>query len=510
MPRKGSSKVRTGCLTCKVRKVKCDEGKPHCQRCVSTKRKCDGYAATPPSGLLWHRPRHIFANVDDAGEKRSLQFFSEAAAPFLAGPLDPYFWTHLVLQFSSFEPAVLHALVAVSSLYEQVRRDPRSPALLAGRHDSPFALRHYNAAIRALQVVDNNEPLVLLVCVLFVCLEFLRGNRNAAAVHCSHGVEILARAEPHYAWAREYLSPIFRRLSVVPLFFKNSEGGLPRSIGLDVGVPPTFASLGEAQFALDGMTSLTVRLIRNGAFHRFAAPRSGPVSAELLGEQAKLHTLLTDWFPHFTAFASTVDAANQSQASLCNLWVRYGTTRIWAEMAFAVDETGYDAHIDAFKAMVDQCADLATSTETRKAFRPPSFTFEMGFTPLLYYIVMKCRCLPTRLKALALMRLLGAARENLWEMPSFHAAGKRVVEIEHGVVLDGHGRPVGEAECPGLPPDGMRIRDSGIDPTPVVQTNANGEEVTGKIVRFFMPKSVEEPSSVHVRAEFIEIDWSLS
>lgn len=39
-------KVRTGCLTCKIRKVKCDEGKPSCLRCTSTGRKCEGY--NPP------------------------------------------------------------------------------------------------------------------------------------------------------------------------------------------------------------------------------------------------------------------------------------------------------------------------------------------------------------------------------------------------------------------------------------------------------------------------------
>lgn len=44
--RKAHSKVRTGCLTCKIRRKKCDETKPACLRCTSTGRKCDGYA--PP------------------------------------------------------------------------------------------------------------------------------------------------------------------------------------------------------------------------------------------------------------------------------------------------------------------------------------------------------------------------------------------------------------------------------------------------------------------------------
>lgn len=40
-------KVRTGCVTCEIRKVKCDEGKPFCKRCCETGRNCDGYAVQP-------------------------------------------------------------------------------------------------------------------------------------------------------------------------------------------------------------------------------------------------------------------------------------------------------------------------------------------------------------------------------------------------------------------------------------------------------------------------------
>ncbi|KHO00691.1 uncharacterized protein MAM_01469 [Metarhizium album ARSEF 1941] len=41
--KKWAPKVRTGCLTCRARHVKCDEGKPECYRCVSSRRPCKGY-----------------------------------------------------------------------------------------------------------------------------------------------------------------------------------------------------------------------------------------------------------------------------------------------------------------------------------------------------------------------------------------------------------------------------------------------------------------------------------
>ncbi|KAL2757302.1 hypothetical protein ACRALDRAFT_1067922 [Sodiomyces alcalophilus JCM 7366] len=56
-PRKNSArrshrKVRTGCKTCKLRKIKCDETKPHCLNCLRYGAKCDiaeGLPASAPS-----------------------------------------------------------------------------------------------------------------------------------------------------------------------------------------------------------------------------------------------------------------------------------------------------------------------------------------------------------------------------------------------------------------------------------------------------------------------------
>ncbi|ATZ57742.1 hypothetical protein BCIN_15g02830 [Botrytis cinerea B05.10] len=37
-------KTRTGCWTCRKRRVKCDEKKPDCSRCEASGFKCDGYS----------------------------------------------------------------------------------------------------------------------------------------------------------------------------------------------------------------------------------------------------------------------------------------------------------------------------------------------------------------------------------------------------------------------------------------------------------------------------------
>ncbi|OAA70554.1 Zn(2)-C6 fungal-type DNA-binding domain protein [Cordyceps fumosorosea ARSEF 2679] len=41
--KKWAPKSRTGCLTCRARRIKCDEAKPACKKCVSGGRTCQGY-----------------------------------------------------------------------------------------------------------------------------------------------------------------------------------------------------------------------------------------------------------------------------------------------------------------------------------------------------------------------------------------------------------------------------------------------------------------------------------
>ncbi|KAI0844246.1 hypothetical protein F5Y00DRAFT_274396 [Daldinia vernicosa] len=499
MARKGSTKVRTGCSTCKIRKVKCDEGKPHCQRCISTGRKCDGYVqATTSSDLTWHRPRHLFPGVDNVEERRALQFFCQAAGPSLSGPMDPYFWTHLVMQFCNFEPAVRHSVVAISSLYERMKTRSQSAQRPV---DNRFALSHYNSAIRELKSM-NNEPLVLLVCILFVCIEFLQDNQGAAIQHCKHGVSILKNAEAAFPWTKEYLSPIFRRLTIFPFFFALDETSFPKLINLEDQVPESFASFEEAQYFIDGVLLRTIRLVRSGDCYRLGDMHRCPVSRALLVEQDNTRVLLNDWNDRFSDLRNRPSTPTRPEEMLCSIFLRYEIARIWVETAFEYDETVYDKYIGRFRLMVATAAKLNSA----KALKPDNsrgtrkFIFEMGFVPLLYYIVMKCRCLKTRIEALSLMKRLGVAKENLWEVSTMHAVGRRIVEIEHDVLLDEKDNPFTTPVWPGLPPDEMRVRDSTTRPALSMQVDARDQEIRGRMAGFYR-RTVE--GDIYLQTDFV-------
>ncbi|KAI5919640.1 hypothetical protein F4810DRAFT_686400 [Camillea tinctor] len=484
MARKGNRKVRTGCLTCKIRKVKCDEGKPACHRCVSTGRKCDGYAAAATPALRWHRPRSHLAGVG----ARSLQFFWEVAAPGMSGPTDPYFWTRLVLQFGSFEPAVRHALVAVSALYERLLL--RGVAVEEKDGGGSVALGHYNAAIRELRKADS-APLALLVCVLFICVEFLRGDRERAVQHCHHGVRLLESVAPAYAWTREFLAPLFRRLTLFPFFFGRGRSSFPALAGAADAVPPAFAGVADAQSHADNLLRRAVRLLRRADPYRLGGQDA--LDTLLLRERDEIRAMLHAWEQAAAAFQWGQPESARDE-TVCNILMRVEIARVWTEAALERSEMVYDRYIERFRWLVDEAAKLAPR-------HSPVFTFEMAFVPSLFFIVIKCRDLDTRLLALSLVKKLGARKETLWELPTVYATGKLIIELEHGLLLDGAGRMCTVASCPGLPADEMRVRETTTDPELRKRTNpTTGAEEFGRTLGLFMKTA---DGDIYLRSEFI-------
>ncbi len=430
-----------------------------------------------------------------------MQFFCETAGPFLSGPMDSYFWTHLTMQFGQFEPAVRHSLISISSLYEQLQYNSQPLPLLA---DNRFALSHYNSAIRELKTLDN-EPLVLLVCILFICIEFLQGHREAAIEHCRHGITILKNVEDAFPWTREYLSPIFRRLNMLPLFFGVMPGTFPRVTELDTSSPTSFSSLVDAQFYLDDIMNRAIHLVRYGDMYTLGgrSPERDPVKPEFLEEQVDINKALDAWQARFKELESKSPTPPNPTKEHCNIIVRYNISRIWVNTTFQNTEMVFDKHIDAFKLMVDEANKLETIVGSSAANSPvrPKFIFENGFTAMFYFVVMKCRCLATRVRALGLVKSLGVARENMWHTSGMWITGRRLIELEHGIKLDANGQPCDVAvDWTTLPPDVARIRSTSTAPNITTQTGENGEVVAGRMVGFFM-RSPE--GSVYLHSEFV-------
>ncbi|CAE6521051.1 unnamed protein product [Rhizoctonia solani] len=54
-----STRSTTGCFTCKIKRKKCDETKPHCLRCQKSRIKCPGYTYVHKPGRPGSKPRTL-------------------------------------------------------------------------------------------------------------------------------------------------------------------------------------------------------------------------------------------------------------------------------------------------------------------------------------------------------------------------------------------------------------------------------------------------------------------
>ncbi|KAJ5152331.1 hypothetical protein N7492_010626 [Penicillium capsulatum] len=224
---------KNGCRTCRsttpsfrIRRIKCDEGRPSCRRCTSTGRSCDGYEVASPAiyaAAMKHkgnrplRPiptshdRHLVSVPKSvlstwtlsAIEAQGFIFFREHSAQEISGCFNSTIWNQLVLQLSHIEPCILHATIAVGAMHRFTRG--YCPSLNAAHylgHGNPLAIQQYIKSLYHLRERLKGpkdlacEQVALMTCLLFICLEMLQGNRAGALAHLQSGLRILAGLYP--------------------------------------------------------------------------------------------------------------------------------------------------------------------------------------------------------------------------------------------------------------------------------------------------------------------------
>ncbi|KAF4832392.1 hypothetical protein CGCTS75_v004551 [Colletotrichum tropicale] len=393
-------------------------------------------------------------------ENRAIQFFSEMVGPNLSGPTELYFWTHLVLQSSTCEPAVRHSLIAISSLYEDISkaRTNGTSSKVKPLHLNSLALTHYNAAIKEL-ISITDQGLVLLICVLFICIELLRLDKDAALRHYRHGNAILDSFDSEdTSWVCEWLRPQFHRLRTLHRFFGDrSESSVQHDMPRQT--PVFFSTLKEAEETIDNIFNRLFQLVRRGASYRVGSQQQEQPGPELLEEQRRLRHLLIVWYTVFNNLEakSTCQSTSIPAVQRAYLLSKYRLCRIWTAMVFSPSETDYDKYEDDYRRMVEdlgQAADERTWSRSRN-----NFEFEMGFLVPIFFMPIKCRYLDLRVRALHYLKVLAAPREALWEKDGMYALARRIIEVEHELLLDTDGKPSAthSSTCWELPPDEKRV-----------------------------------------------------
>ncbi|KAL3457269.1 hypothetical protein BJX64DRAFT_20791 [Aspergillus heterothallicus] len=467
---RGISRVRSGCRTCKIRRVKCDEQRPSCAKCVGSGRSCDGYGiwdqpVAKPRMQTWSvsYPPQSLPGLDQQ-EKSHLDRFRHLVSGRLSEPFGSYFWNSLVLQMALSEPAVVHASIALTSAYELFLSGFGSNAAAAAS-TMPFLLRQYNRAIRALTTkVESNDSLSLRTAavssVLFICLETLRGDPTATHTHFRSGVKILTqlqRIQDRSSVRKElvlvpddpqiyddHLATVFSQLNLQFMMLGNSSQQKetfvsPIYYNRRIHIPPYFRTGDEARRSftsiLVAITYLCKEFERNSMTSDIHLPEPSTTESE---RQRALQTAVQEWIASYDrSIGSLLPSASQPQQigfTMLRIYAHAGT--IILGTCLSIKETAYDPYLSDFEAIVRRYEDLQvqatlplTSSGRRVCETNSCFTIDTGFFPPLYFVALKCRNHAVRRKALALLQQY-PSMEGPWTGPMLARVAGRVADLE--------------------------------------------------------------------------------
>ncbi|CAG7563124.1 unnamed protein product [Fusarium equiseti] len=477
MSRKGRAKVKSGCKTCKVRKVKCDEGRPACQRCLSTGRICDGYGiwgggsqALTAKAKHMHMHMHIPATAFtllNPHEKLYFDWFKCRTSTKISATFSSGFWSTLVFQAGSKEPAVLHALLALSSAHKkgvvEMGIDRDSLEAEAINQQEQFTLQQYVKAIGHLQPHFSARDrascrVALITCVVFVCLEFFRGHFATAQIHLQNGLDILAHMqgladaksgilalkpcqEATDAWIVEALSRLHIQVELFRHLYYHSCVILQPAPYPQTTPPDHFDSLNDAWKGLE--------LVYNQIFHLTHRARQQRITATEHMSQQLLITRLAQWHSMFQEFVNTRSCGpnRDMERAYQVVHIQYAMINIMADTCIHNNEMVYDACTDKFVLLIKELTGLwevSTYDHDLEDEMPlhimttcmPRSIVDIGWLPALYFTAVKCRVHRIRIEALKLLRT-SPHREGIWDAHVAACVAKKVIELEEGDFYQG-------------------------------------------------------------------------
>ncbi|KAI0012617.1 hypothetical protein F4779DRAFT_15707 [Xylariaceae sp. FL0662B] len=511
------TKVKTGCLTCKVRKVKCDEGRPACHRCISTGRVCDGYGIWGGGGNDYgHRsnpgsergsssiknyevsPSIISATSDE--DRRCLEWFTCRTVLKLPGAFDSSFWDTLVFRASSEESAVMHAVLALSSAHRRDSLSITSPIMDKKISDEyeRYILRHYSKAIAHLQWhfttrTKDSIRVALVTCLVFVAMEYLRGRHTIANTHLQSGLKLLEELwahsgvaghtlfrEPYCDSVDAWISQAFTRLDTQSkmlgygshhpqLMLEDSDINVSNSNFI-------FESINQARRHFDRLFSQIFHLDQQ--CRQYEMSHDGSYSLELHAHQRRIKRDLDAWFRAFKASRSKLQLQSDSRTSFAYKLLRIYHTmaNIMVDTLYPPGESRFDIHTANFNSILNQTTelrDIARFAPPAEQFPPrhadmTHFTADLGGKPPLYYTALKCRVHRIRLRAIELLNAL-PSNDGAWNSPLVASVAREVVkmeeesfskdfDIDHNLLVPNHSLEGDDTLSP-LLPESSRFHD---------------------------------------------------
>ncbi|OBT64291.1 hypothetical protein VE03_06737 [Pseudogymnoascus sp. 23342-1-I1] len=525
-PRARILRSKSGCRTCRIRKVKCDERRPACGKCASTGRTCDWFAPDSPvdPGTSIERRRIVPLAEATILERRSFDFFSSRTVRDLAWLFDSDLWEFTILQMSQSEKALRHAAVALSSLQEaeETYGMPISKDR-AGDVRHRFAARHYNLAIHYLSEgmstgAENARITTLITCLVFIHIELLRGRYTESLTHLRSGLQILeggkAEASGNNDILEDEIRKAFQKLDLqsahfgepIPrprLVLSEAKPTTPESPSL-----PLFTNLSEARDQCDILMSKNFHFIASCG--EYTPQERVQFDQQLVARQAELTDLHHVYLQTLFNLANTnVELSPKDRRGAMMLRAHIIASSIHLAACLAPDsDVLFNQHLAGFKDVVALAeiliSDFSSPTSSPESpgckiiskERMPTFLTDWGVVLPLYFVAIKCRDSPTRHAALNALDSW-RHREGFWDSALAHKIASQVVKMEEFGILGSGAVKIYDD------PDG----DIGSGPRTYLgtATRASGAVRKKPVV---VPQSVvgdELPGQVRIGNTFVEI-----
>jgi hypothetical protein len=403
---------------------------------------------------------------------RYLEFYYHCARPMLSTNFDNDFWSRTTLRLASSEPAVRHALIALGYLTSTESGSLRhARSRFAGQRESGVLLHHYNKSVRALlDRMDNttHTPEVELVtCLLFVCMEYLRGNYHAAYTHLINGQKIILelreekkRRDSSLSLSSESTTSAATTAAsctstlieeeLEPMFTRALASAMMYGVRYQLHIPPLqeltgirFQNMREAQIHAHELRNRSIlHLFRMG--RRSLESPEAPFTAEELLENELLLSCQRAWYIALESYRIKHQLSDADALVISAMLMHHHITNIWVRCCKEINETLFDDHLETFKTILHH-AELVLNAMDLNATQPVAkFTFEISVIPSLSFVATRCRCPITRRKALALLAR-NPPREGLWDAEQHFMMARRAIELEEQDLDPTTGWPVEEA-----------------------------------------------------------------
>ncbi|PWY66764.1 C6 zinc finger domain protein [Aspergillus heteromorphus CBS 117.55] len=404
-PRKRS---KTGCRTCRARRVKCDETPGACIRCTSTGRKCDGYDVhrlplRKPTFLIPPNPLMRYCGPMGPDERRGFSYFRQRVVPGLVGFFDSPLWQRHVLQMSQAEPAVCHAVNMLSAIYQDAEANRMTlTGDNLGNAQHAYALEQASRSFALLSKRRaSSDPqlrqVTLLCCLLFVLSELLLGRYDSAFVHLRNGMQIV-----RYSQHRGERELPFMRPLVDALIYLHVQSAHFVSVDVRDALAPeqtpssflsTFHTVEDARQTINQILKNTSPFL--AYCWRLSEAEKTAQQGELWRRQQELLFLLDLFNDQLTIFHAvshrTLTPKDQRGAEMVRL--QYLSQRLAVEDSLTAEQD-LPSLTPQHLAVLSACEALMERFPER-----PAFTIDLGFIQGLHTVATKCADLRVRVRA---------------------------------------------------------------------------------------------------------------